>query len=261
MTAVLIIFSILFGLAIGSFLNVVIYRVPLHMSIAFPPSHCPVCGNKLKWYHNIPILSWVCLRGKCAFCGTRISVRYTIVEGLNAILYLLCYLAFGFNLFLPVAMLFCSALICVAFIDLEHRIIPDSLNIAIALLGIIACLFCNKIPTFEVGWLERLIGGAGAFGLTLLIHYLWIWLFKKDALGGGDIKLLGAAGLVLGWKLTLFSLILASVLGILGILVVSLFKKVDKDDEIPFAPFLAAGMIFALFLGNKIIGLYTGLLG
>jgi Type II secretory pathway, prepilin signal peptidase PulO and related peptidases len=197
-----LIFSGLFGLVIGSFLNVVIYRLPNNMNIAFPASHCPSCGNQLKWYHNIPVLSYIFLGGKCAYCKKPISPRYMMVELLNCILWILCYLKFGQNIFALLSMLFCSLMICVIYIDLEHMIIPDSINIAIAVVGILAIIFGNG--QLNAIWWERLIGGFGMFLLSFGILALFRVILKKDAIGGGDIKFLGAVGLFLGWKLVLF---------------------------------------------------------
>ena len=252
-----LIISGLFGLVVGSFLNVVIYRVPNNMSIAFPASHCPQCNSKLKWYHNIPVLSWVFLGGKCAFCKKPIPSRYTLVEILNAVLWILCFLAFGEALFTIAAMLFCSLLIAITFIDLEHMIIPDSLNIALAIVGLFAVIFGGN--ALQCVWWERLIGGVGTFILCYLIVIVSEKLLKKEAFGGGDVKMLAAAGLLLGWKLTLFAFFAAAIMGVLVIGIMMLLKRFDRENPFPFAPFLALGMLIAIFAGNAILGWYFGM--
>lgn len=169
--------SALLGAVFGSFLNVVIYRLPLGMSLALPPSHCPVCGEKLKWYHNIPVLSYIFLRGKCAFCKTRISPRYIFVELLNCFLWLICYLLYGNTLFTFTAMIFLSVLICVFFIDSEHMIIPDSLNIIIALLGLILALFGNN--ALSASPLDRILTAIGMLCFGLLLFFSFKFFAKK----------------------------------------------------------------------------------
>ncbi|MEG1710756.1 MAG: prepilin peptidase [Clostridia bacterium] len=252
-----IIFTCLFGLAIGSFLNVVIYRLPLRMNLSYPPSHCPVCNARLKWYHNIPIFSYLFLGGKCAFCKAPISPRYMIVELLNMILWLLCYLKFELSIFTILAMIFCSALICVFYIDFEHMIIPDSINILIAILGVIACIFCSN--SIGAMWYDRLIGGIGMFVLTLALSFGFKAILKKEALGGGDIKLLTACGLLLGWKLSLFSLFLASLLATIFVAILLIRKKMTKETQVPFGPFLSISFVFSLFLGNPLLYWYFNL--
>lgn len=251
------ILSGLMGLLIGSFLNVVIYRLPLNMNIAMPPSHCPICNNRLKWYHNIPVISWLFLKGKCAFCGALIPVRYTLVELLNALLWLFCYLLYGYNAFTIVAMLFSSVLICIFFIDLEHTIIPDSLNICILLLGIIVCIFCGN--ALGVVYWERIISCVGMLILGLGIFNLFKLITKRDALGGGDIKFLAAIGLLLGWKLSLLTLFLSALLGCAVTLLNGLFHKQQINSPIPFGPFLSICAIFSMFFGNVMIQAYLNL--
>ncbi len=244
------------GLVFGSFLNVLIYRLPRNMNIAFPASHCPECGHKLKWYHNVPVLSWVFLGGKCAFCKKPIPSRYTVVELLNCLLWLMCYMKFGMSAFTLVSAFFVSVLITDGFIDGEHRIIPDSLNIATAVLGVFACAFCNG-SLLSVWW-ERLIGGAGGFLISLALMLVAEKVFKKEAFGGGDVKLIGAAGLVLGYKLLLFSVFFAALIGLFYALISKIRGK-DAQAQIPFAPFLAVAMIYSLFLGDLTVKAYISL--
>lgn len=252
-----LILSGILGLVFGSFSNVLIYRLPNNMNIAFPPSHCTSCGKQLKWYHNIPVLSWVCLRGKCAYCKEPISARYTIVELLNGLLWMLCYMKFGQSIFSIVSMLFVTVLITIAFIDSEHMIIPDSLNLTIALLGIAAMIFCGG--NLCAVWWERLIGGVGGFVLSLVLMLVAERVFKKEAFGGGDVKLIGAAGLVLGYQLTLLSVFLAAIIGLVYALIAS--RNSEEGNKLPFAPFLSTAFIISLFLGNIILYGYASLFG
>ena len=253
-----LILSGVMGLVFGSFLNVLIYRLPNGMNIAFPASHCPECGKKLRWYHNIPVFSWIFLGGKCAFCKKPIPARYTVVELLNCILWIFCYMKFGQSVFSPVAMLFVSCLITIGFIDSEYMIIPDSLSITAAVLGIVACVFSDG--SLLCVWWERLIGGVGGFLLSLLLLVAAEKVFKKEAFGGGDVKLIGAAGLVLGHKLLLLSVFIAAVFGLVFALITR-YKGRDSEGRLPFAPFLSAAMIFSLFLGNLTLDAYMSLFG
>ncbi len=250
--------SALLGAVFGSFLNVVIYRLPLGMSLALPPSHCPVCGEKLKWYHNIPVLSYIFLRGKCAFCKTRISPRYIFVELLNCFLWLICYLLYGNTLFTFTAMIFLSVLICVFFIDSEHMIIPDSLNIIIALLGLILVLFGNS--ALSASPLDRILTAIGMLCFGLLLFFSFKFFAKKEAIGGGDIKFFAAAGLFLGWKLIFLAVFAASVAGCVFILASRLSSRSKSPGKpYPFGPFLAVTSAISMFFGNTIINFYVSL--
>lgn len=250
--------SALLGAVFGSFLNVVIYRLPLGMSLALPPSHCPVCGEKLKWYHNIPVLSYIFLRGKCAFCKTRISPRYIFVELLNCFLWLICYLLYGNTLFTFTAMIFLSVLICVFFIDSEHMIIPDSLNIIIALLGLILVLFGNN--ALSASPLDRILTAIGMLCFGLLLFFSFKFFAKKEAIGGGDIKFFAAAGLFLGRKLIFLAVFAASVAGCVFILASRLSSRSKSPGKpYPFGPFLAVTSAISMFFGNTIINFYVSL--
>ncbi len=162
-----------------------------------PGSHCPKCGSRIKKYDNVPVLSWLLLGGRCRHCGARISLRYPAVELLNMLLWLLCLQRYaGVSLlFSFVAMAACSVLICVAFIDYDHMLIPDRFNFALLLLGAAAVFTGDGIP-----WLDRLIGCLGALAFFLLFYYGSIWILKREGLGGGDVKLMSAAGQLGGWE-------------------------------------------------------------
>ena len=256
-TVVLYVMTALIGLCVGSFLNVVIYRVPVGMSIAMPPSHCPKCGYQLKPYDNIPVLSYLFLGGKCRNCREPISPRYMIVELANALLWILSLIAFGkislLYAFLTSAAL--SVLICIFFIDLDHMLIFDRFQIILAVLGA-AAAFCDP---YEKP-LSHLIGALAAGGSFLLLALCAKKILGRDALGGGDIKLAAGMGLFLGWRRILLTVLLASLTASIVLLTVRYRNGDEKEKEYPFGPFLAAGFAISLFLGKPLITWYLSLL-
>lgn len=254
------------GLCIGSFLNVLIYRLPLGMSIASPPSHCPGCKQRIRWYDNIPLLSYIVLRGKCRHCKTKISPRYFIVELINIVLWIALLLIFDLSVYSAVYLLLSSILLAIVFIDAEHQIIPDSLNIAIAVLGVIATVYSIFDPVitsvlgdFTVVWWERLVGGAGGGLIFAAIFYFYLWVRKKEGLGGGDVKLIAALGLVLGYKLTLLCIGFSAIFACGYLLIMKIAGKFDADKPFAFGPFLAAAAFTSLIVGNYLIDLYLSL--
>ncbi len=246
----------LIGVCVGSFLNVVIYRVPNGMNLATPPSHCPKCDYKLHWYDNIPVLSYIILGGKCRNCQQPISFRYTAVELLNMALWLLCAWQFMGNWFYMVtSCLFCSVLICVAFIDLEHQYIYDAFIWMLLGLGILA-IFADR--NGEVWW-YRLIGGAVGFAFFFLFYGIAYLIYKRPAMGFGDVLLAAVCGLYLGWKNFIVTAIVASLVGSIVLLIVRFCRKDDSKTEYPFAPFIMLGAVVALLFGNYIIQAYMSL--
>lgn len=245
------------GLLAGSFLNVVIYRVPLSMSVSFPASHCPVCKYKLRPYDNIPVLSYVMLGGKCRKCKTHISFRYTAVELLNAVLWLLCAFLF-WERSVPLTVIYAvalSALICVFFIDLEHKLIFDRFHVIFLALGALSIFFDKAYA-----WHSHLIGGVGGFLLFLLVSFVFERLTGKEGLGGGDVKLVGAVGLLLGWERLLLALLIATLPA--AILMPFLMRgKTGEEAEFPFAPFLTVGFGVSMLFGARVIEWYLALLG
>ncbi len=256
-TVVAYVLAGLFGLCIGSFLNVAIYRIPNGMSVAKPASHCPQCGYVLHWYDNIPVLSYLMLGGKCRKCRQHISMRYTLVELANTVLYLLCVWLFWQKspVFALIAAISCSVLICIFFIDLEHMLIFDRFTITLAALGVLATVFDP-----DTVWWGHLIGAALGAGLFLAIYFGALWLLGREGLGFGDVKLGAAAGLLLGWQRFLLAVLIASVLGSIVLLSLRLCRHDDKGREYPFAPFLAVGFATALLIGSQVISWYVGLL-
>lgn len=249
----------LFGLCIGSFLNVVIYRVPLGMSVAKPASHCPRCQAPIHWYDNIPVLSYILLGGKCRHCRAPISFRYTAVEIANTVMWLVCMWRFWSVdpwyalLTLPV----CSVLICVFFIDLEHMLILDRFQI---LLGVAAVAAVLLDPSAVGGdWLSHVIGGIAGFGVLWLIAVAGEKMLGREALGGGDIKFCAVMGLFLGWQKLLLVMLLSSVVASVVLLLLKQ-RRHEESREYPFGPFLAAGFWIVLVLGDTVLRWYMSLL-
>ncbi len=238
------------GLCVGSFLNVVIYRVPEKMSLAYPSSHCPQCGYQLKWYDNIPVLSYIILGGKCRKCKQHIPFRYTAVEILNTVLWLLCAFVYAQDapIYAVINAIVCSLLICVAFIDLEHMLIFDRFQIMLAVLAVIS-IFFDK----DFAWYSHLIGAVCGFLVFWGVGAAVTKAKGQDALGGGDIKLAGVMGLFLGWQKLLLAMLIASVVASVYLMILS---KKDPDKQYPFGPFLAVGFTVAGIFGNVIISGY-----
>ena len=231
----------LFGLALGSFLNVVIARVPAGGSLVHPGSACPGCRAPLAWYDNIPVLSFVVLRGRCRACAMRISWRYPIVEVITAAALVLAYVAFGPSAEFLVACVLLPALVAMTAIDLQHQMIPD----AITLPGIPVGLLIN-VATGRISWIDSVIGILVGGGLFLVII-----LASRGGMGGGDLKLGAMLGAFLGWKALLFGLFVAIVLGgVIGAAFLATGVR-GRKDPIPFGPFLAAGGAMALVWGER----------
>ncbi len=254
MEVLLYVFSALLGVCVGSFLNVVIYRLPNGMSLIRPASHCPSCGEKIRWYDNIPLLSWLILRGRCRHCGERISPRYFLVELLCGLLWVCSALKFGFSPMTLVADVALSALLAQVFVDFEHMILLDSLTLTLALCGV-AAIFADP----SVLWWERLIGGFGGGLLLFGLGFVISKAVKREALGFGDVKLTAAAGLLLGWKNLALGLFLAAVLGVFYLLGKKIAGRYDREEAFPFGPFLAAAFALCLFFGTDLINWYLGL--
>ena len=244
------------GLCVGSFLNVVIYRVPIGMNLAKPDSHCPRCGYRLSWFDNIPVFSYLFLRGKCRKCGVRISPRYMLVEIFNAILWLLAAYLFWEKsiVYAIVCMVALSTLVCIFFVDLEHMLIFDRFTILLFACGLAAIFFD---PTTKE-W-DHAIGAIAAGGLFLLIYYVAIWVLEKEGLGFGDVKLSFAAGLLLGWQKMLFALLISSVAASVILLSLRRRRGDDVDKEYPFGPFLAVGFALSMLVGDPVISFYVSL--
>jgi leader peptidase (prepilin peptidase)/N-methyltransferase len=242
----------IFGLVMGSFLNVCIYRIPLEKSIVFPPSSCTVCNSKIKWYDNIPILSYILLGGKCRNCKHKISPIYPTIEAISGILTLLIYLEYGLSLQSAAYLIFTYALIVGSFIDLKYYIIPDRISLGLIVAGL---LFSYFLP---IGLKWSFIGAASGFIILYLVAIFGKLAFKKDAMGGGDIKLLSGIGAFLGIKGVLFTLFFSSFLGsFVGIALILLGKK-ELSSKIPFGPYLSLAALCYIFFGSWLIKLIYG---
>jgi leader peptidase (prepilin peptidase) / N-methyltransferase len=249
-------FAFVFGMVVGSFLNVCICRMPKNESIVSPPSHCPHCSYQIRWYDNIPLVSYLILRGKCRGCGAHISFQYPLVELLNGVLTLLLFLRFGPTLAFAVLFLFCSALVVITFIDIEHQIIPDEISLPGIVVGFV-------LSFFLVGhsWLNSLLGILLGGGSLLLVAYSYQRLTGKEGMGGGDIKLLAMMGAFLGWKAMPFIIFASSLIGSLIGVSIMLLQKKDSKLAIPFGPYLAFGAVLYIFYGKSLIRWYLGLSG
>lgn len=242
------------GLFIGSFLNVCIHRIPREESIVFPSSRCPGCGAKIKPWDNIPVLSYLILRGKCRSCKEKISIRYPLVEILSALLALAMLYRFGLNASFAVYYAWACALLVITFIDLDHQIIPDSLSIG----GIVVGL--ALVWWMPVSYKDAFIGlGLGA-GLLIAVIYGYYFLTGKQGMGGGDVKLLGMIGVFTGWQGVLFAIFTGSLLGSLVGIPWALLQKKNMQTAIPFGPFLALGALLYVLFGEMIIAWYFGVL-
>lgn len=248
-----------FGACLGSFLNVCIHRIPRDESVVAPRSHCPSCGRLIPWFENIPLLSYVLLRGHCRGCGTRISPRYVLVELLTALLILAVWLAFGIDPRTPVYILIVAGLVLATFVDFEHMIIPDRVSIGGMLLGPVCSFLVPVLHHQETrlgGLTDSLIGLAVGFGSLWLVAQVGRMAFKKDAMGFGDVKLLGAIGAFLGWKSVLFTIMFSSLAGsVVGVSLI-LAKGRKWQSRIPFGPYLAVAALVWIFQGEHWMNLY-----
>jgi len=263
------IFSIVFiGLAVGSFLNVCIYRLPEEESVVTPRSKCPNCGKLIAWYDNIPVLSFLFLRGKCRHCGTGISFIYPIIEIFFMAMVCHIYAHFFQNDFRIYYVIYYGALsaclLTATIIDLKFYIIPDEINLAGVVLGIAgAVIFPSLVgeSTMLKGLFHSLIGIGVGFGSLRLVVWLGKLLFRKEAMGLGDPKFLAMIGAFLGFKMVLLIIFLSSVLGtLIGGIFILFFRKNKSDTVIPFGPFLALAAYICLFYGDSIITWYFNLI-
>lgn len=239
------------GLLIGSFINVCIYRVPRQESIVFPSSHCPSCAQPIRPYDNIPLLSFLFLKGRCRSCRAPISWRYPLVELIHGAGYLFILHQFGLSFAALIYALFFSSLMAVTFIDLSHQIVPDVITLPGMVLGLLAA--STVLPPGPINSLIGLFLGGGLF---YLVAVLSIALLKKEGMGGGDIKLIAMIGAFLGWKGMLLTIFLAALAGSVSGLFLVLVRGRSRAEPIPFGPFLALGAMVSLFWGPEILNWY-----
>ena len=242
----------LFGLVIGSFLNVCIYRLPRRESVTWPGSHCTACQRPLAWYENIPVFSWMVLRGRCRTCGERISAIYPIVEIVTAVVFAAAAAIYGLTPLLAVRLLFAAGMIVLFVIDLQHQILPNAITLPGIATGFAASLL---LPP---GWVASAIGILAGGGILYAIaeaYYRWRGV---EGLGMGDVKMLAMIGAFLGWKLMLVTLVLASFAGSLVGLGLIASGRGGMKLALPFGTFLAAGALAAAVIGEPLIDWYLG---
>jgi leader peptidase (prepilin peptidase)/N-methyltransferase len=245
---------VLFGLVWGSFLNVVIYRVPHGLSLVRPPSSCPSCRKRIKAYDNIPVISFLLLRGRCRFCGARISWTYPFVEVLTPLSFLLLYALLGLNLYFFASCLFASTLIALGFIDYYHQLLPDEITLP----GLVLALGYSFFRP-DLNLRQALIGAVIGSGFLLLIYGAYFLFRKKEGIGLGDVTMMLMIGAYLGWQRAILTLILASFAGALVGVFLLFFRKKDLQYALPFGTFLAPAAFFSLLWGERIIAAYFGL--
>jgi leader peptidase (prepilin peptidase)/N-methyltransferase len=269
------IFAFVFGIIIGSFLNVCIVRLPQGQSVTKPRSHCPKCKRAIAWYDNIPILSYAILGGRCRHCKQRISARYPFVEALNGLTSILLYVKFGFGMEWITFLAFSSALLVLAFVDIDHRILPDR----ITLNGIWVGVFSSVVLAHPSPFVSRLLGWVGVEvthprataliaslvgilvggGLLWFVGEAYLRLRGVEGMGFGDVKMMAMVGAFLGAPLTLFTIMVGSLIGsIIGLAVIQFGGK-SRDYELPFGTFLSAAAIVAVLYGEELIRLYQDL--
>ena len=244
--------SMIFGAIVGSFLNVVILRLPEENgSIVFPPSHCPRCKAPLSWFENIPLISYIVLRGRCGHCHSPISLQYPVVELLLSVLTASVVYRFGLTVTAAGFFLFCAALIVIIWIDFHHQIIPD----VISLPGIGIGLIFSFFSTF-ISWQDSLIGLLAGGGILYSIALIYLLLRKQEGMGGGDIKLLAMIGAFLGWQSLPFVIFMSSITGSVVGLLAMIQQKKGGNTRIPFGPFLSCSALVYLFFRNDIFHLF-----
>ena len=263
-------FIFAFGACLASFLNVVIWRVPRGESIVSPPSHCPKCNAAIAWYLNIPILSWLALRGKCAACKNPISVRYPFVEFLGGALFVAAYARFGVAA--PFAWVWLALMLVGSFIDFDHKLLPDFVTVGGMIYGVLLSFgaalarhfgYEMSLAPFGISPLFSLSGLAFGFGLLWLIRFLGSKAFKREAMGLGDVFLMGAVGALFGPLAVFIVLMLSSIFGsIVGVgLILAAKARLGKFVEIPYGPYICLGCLAWMFYGPELVGAYLHLLG
>lgn len=246
------ILSAALGLIFGSFLNAVIYRLPRKIPFGFSRSHCPNCEAQIKAYDNIPLLSYLILGGKCRSCRQRISFQYPAVEALNALAYAFVYHSYGLTAEAVMLAALLSALIAIIFIDSEHQIIPD----IITLPGIAVGLLWS-FSSSGIGIVNALIGAAVGYGALFAVALLGDFLFKKESMGGGDLKMTAMLGAFLGWQKVILTFMLSAVVGlVVSLVVMALSSAFRQERRLPFGPYLAIAGFIALFWGDQLIDWY-----
>jgi leader peptidase (prepilin peptidase) / N-methyltransferase len=251
----IVLYAGLVGLIVGSYLNVVVYRLPLGLSTVRPRSRCPGCGNLIRARDNVPVLSFLLLRGRCRHCDTRISWRYPLVELTTAGLFVACLFRYGFSLQTPVAWIFAGLMLVLGLIDFDHMLLPDRLTLPGIAIGL-----ATQLRAPLAGLVPALIGAAVGAGILLAAWGLWKVVRHEEGMGLGDVKMLALVGAFLGWQGVLVTLLCSTLGGSVVGLALMRHGSHDMRSRLPFGVFLALGGLAALFFGDPLIAWYTGLL-
>lgn len=250
-----VVLAAVFGLVVGSYANVLISRLPRGESTVRPRSRCPACGKPIAARDNVPIFSWILLRGRCRHCEAAISPRYPLVEALTAGLFALATAWFGIDLETLAALIFVFLLVTLAVIDVEHLLLPDRLTLPGLLIGL-ACRAVLPRATL----LDGVLGAVGGAGLLILVVNVWYWLRQEEGMGMGDVNMLAMIGAFLGWQGMLVTFAVAIALGAVTGLTLLAARRAGLGTRLPLGLFLALGGLVALFVGESILGWYLGTL-
>lgn len=249
-----LIYAALLGLIVGSYLNVLVHRLPAGRSTIWPRSRCPFCGGAIKARDNIPVLSYLLLRGRCRHCGAPISWRYPLIEGLTALVFVLCVLRFGVTAEAMIGIVFASLMLLLAAIDIEHFLLPDIVTLPGLLLGL-ALRAWHPYSSL----LDALIGAVIGAGLLILLINFWFWLRHEEGMGLGDVNMLALIGAFLGWQGVLTTLFVAALTGALTGVFLLLTRRVGLRSRLPFGVFLALGGLISLFFGGSLSSYFGGM--
>lgn len=248
-------FGFAFGTIVGSFLNVCIHRIPQGKSIVAPSSHCPRCQTPIRFYDNIPLASFIILRGRCRGCQTPISFRYPLVEFLMGLFSLILLLRYGISTLYLIYLAFFASLMLVSFIDLPHRIIPDVISLPGIVIGLVISLLHPQM-SIKDSLIGVLLGGGSLYVVASVYHVVT----KREGMGGGDVKLLAMIGAFIGWKGVLFTILCSSFIGSVVGVTLMLWSSADSKYAVPFGPFLSLGAIIYVLWGEALITWYLGFL-
>jgi leader peptidase (prepilin peptidase)/N-methyltransferase len=256
MNWVVLFFGFVFGTIVGSFLNVCIHRIPQEKSIVMPSSHCPRCKSPIRFYDNIPLVSFIVLRGRCRSCQAPISFRYPLVEFLTGLFSVIFLVRYGISPLYLIYFAFFASLLLISFIDLSHRIIPDVISLPGILIGLVISLFHPQL-SIKNAFIGVLIGGGSLYLVASVYHVIT----KREGMGGGDVKLLAMIGAFIGWKGVLFTILCSSFIGsVVGVILMLISAEADSKYAVPFGPFLSLGAIIYVLWGDVLINWYVGLL-
>jgi len=256
MSWITLFFGFAFGTIVGSFLNVCVHRIPQEESIVIPSSHCPSCKTPIRFYDNIPLVSFIILRGRCRACQAPISWRYPLVEFIMGFFSVILLLRYGISLFYVIYFALFAALTLVSFIDLSHRIIPDVISLPGIIVGVLVSLLHPHLSVIN-SLIGVLLGGGSLYVVASLYHLVT----KREGMGGGDIKLLAMIGAFIGWKGVLFTILCSSFIGsVVGVTLMLISSETDSKYAVPFGPFLSLGAVIYVVWGEFLITWYMGFL-